>query len=136
MKNKLFVFDTNSFVSAALIKNSVNARALDKAFRIGQIAVSNASFLEFTEVIYRPKFDKYLDNERRHSMLNRIEQDAIKFQVEEFIKVCRDPKDDKFLELAVTCQAACIISGDKDLLILNPFRDIPIMTAAEFLKQF
>jgi predicted nucleic acid-binding protein len=46
--------------------------------------------------------------------------------------VCRDPKDDKFLNLAVVCEASCIITGDKDLLVLNPFQNIPVLTAAEF----
>jgi predicted nucleic acid-binding protein len=49
---------------------------------------------------------------------------------------CRDPKDNKFLELAISSGASCIISGDKDLLALNPFHDIPIMSAVDFLKVF
>jgi predicted nucleic acid-binding protein len=52
------------------------------------------------------------------------------------IDACRDPKDNKFLELAVEAGAACIITGDKDLLVLNPFRNIPIFTPAEFLEKF
>jgi uncharacterized protein len=50
------------------------------------------------------------------------------------IRACRDAKDDKFLELAVSGRAAYIISGDDDLLVLHPFRGIAIMTAAEFLQ--
>ncbi len=45
---------------------------------------------------------------------------------------CRDPKDDKFLELAANGRADVIISGDADLLVLNPFRDIPILAPAAF----
>lgn len=52
----------------------------------------------------------------------------------EGIRMCRDSKDDKFLELAVSGRAHCIVSGDSDLLILNPFRGIVILTAAEFLE--
>jgi predicted nucleic acid-binding protein len=52
------------------------------------------------------------------------------------INVCRDPKDNKFLELAVEAGAACIITGDKDLLVLNPFENILILTASDFLKVF
>jgi len=47
--------------------------------------------------------------------------------------VCRDPKDDKFLDLAVSCAASLLVTGDDDLLILNPFHDIPIVTPAQFL---
>jgi putative PIN family toxin of toxin-antitoxin system len=52
------------------------------------------------------------------------------------IHACRDPKDNKFLELAVESGAACIITGDKDLLVLNPYEHIQILTAADFLKTF
>ena len=69
-------------------------------------------------------------------MENRIERDTLMFKVNETITACRDPKDDKYLELAITCKASCIITGDKDLLILNPFEDIPIITASEFYKNF
>jgi len=54
----------------------------------------------------------------------------------EQITVCRDVKDDKFLELAVSGRADCIVSGDSDLLTLNPFRGIPILTPREFLDNF
>lgn len=52
------------------------------------------------------------------------------------IDTCRDPKDNKVLELAVSGKAHCIVTGDEDLLILNPFRGIPILTAGEFLQLF
>jgi predicted nucleic acid-binding protein len=51
------------------------------------------------------------------------------------IAACRDPTDDKFLELAVNGHADLIVSGDADLLALNPFRGIPIVTPATFLVQ-
>jgi putative PIN family toxin of toxin-antitoxin system len=92
MKNKYFVFDTNSLISAALIKNSVNAVALTKAFEAGRLVVSSETLLEFIEVLYRPKFDKYLSNERRVSLINIIEQDALIWQNIESIRACRDPK--------------------------------------------
>ena len=52
------------------------------------------------------------------------------------ITECRDPKDNKFLELAVAGKADCIVTGDKDLLELHPFRNIRIITPKEFLTQF
>jgi putative PIN family toxin of toxin-antitoxin system len=52
----------------------------------------------------------------------------------ERIAACRDPADDKFLELAVNGRAALIVSGDRDLLALNPFRQIPIVTPAAFVQ--
>jgi putative PIN family toxin of toxin-antitoxin system len=52
------------------------------------------------------------------------------------ITECRDPKDNKFLELAVAGNADCIVTGDNDLLVLNPFRNIRIITPKEFIDQF
>jgi putative PIN family toxin of toxin-antitoxin system len=54
--------------------------------------------------------------------------------ITERIAACRDPRDDKFLELAVNGHAALIVSGDADLLALNPFREIPIVTPAAFVQ--
>jgi len=63
-------------------------------------------------------------------MLARAELVTIKKR----IIACRDPKDDKFLELAVNGHADLIVSGDADLLALNPFREIPIVTPAAFVQ--
>ena len=51
------------------------------------------------------------------------------------IAVCRDPADDKFLELALSGNASHIITGDNDLLTLHPFRSISIIPPALFLAQ-
>ena len=47
----------------------------------------------------------------------------------------KDKKDNKFLELAVTSQADCIVSGDQDLLVLHPFRGVPIVTPRGFVDE-
>jgi|SRR6185437_8515243 len=133
MSSKLFVFDTNAFVSATLLAGFVNARALDKAFKTGKVVVSAASFAEFTEILFRKKFDKYFTDERRLQVVEKLERDTLMIDVNISIKASRDPKDDMFLELAVTAGAACIISGDQDLLVLHPFNDILILSAADFL---
>jgi predicted nucleic acid-binding protein len=51
------------------------------------------------------------------------------------IRICRDPKDDKYLELALACNASAIITGDKDLLVLHPYENISILTPVDFLNQ-
>jgi predicted nucleic acid-binding protein len=47
----------------------------------------------------------------------------------------RDPKDDKFLQVAVAGKADVIVSGDEDLLVLHPFSGIPILRPAAFLRM-
>jgi len=73
--------------------------------------------------------------EEREQFIIALLRESIFIDIKESIRVCRDSKDDKFLELAVNGGAACIISGDEDLLILNPFRDIPIIKPDEFLNS-
>ncbi len=61
-------------------------------------------------------------------------REAELIKLTEVIIDCRDAKDNKFLELAASGKADFIISGDEDLLVLNPFRGIPILTPGEFLS--
>ncbi|HEX5154027.1 MAG TPA: putative toxin-antitoxin system toxin component, PIN family [Parafilimonas sp.] len=134
--NELLVFDTNSLVSASLIGGTTTAQALNKAIILGKLIFSDATMDELVEVLFRKKFDKYfLNNEERLGFIQRISSNTIFFSPTEVITDCRDPKDNKFLELAVTANASCIITGDKDLLELNPFRGILILNAADFLNK-
>lgn len=136
-QTNFFVFDANSLISAALIKSSVNAQALDAALNIGRLVISEPALREFKEVIFRKKFDKYFSNdEERLEAIDKIERNSLFFSPTEIILDCRDSKDNKFLELAVAADASCIITGDDDLLILNPFRNIPILNATDFLNTF
>jgi len=134
MSSTKFVFDTNTFISAALIQGSVNDLALDKAFKTGKVIVSEATFAELTEVLFRKKFDKYLTDERRLQILQKLERDTVICEVNITLSDCSDPKDNKFLELAVAANAFCIVTGDKDLLVMHPFRNIAILSSADFLK--
>jgi predicted nucleic acid-binding protein len=56
-------------------------------------------------------------------------------EIVEKVRVCRDRKDDKILDLAINGQAEYIVTGDKDLLVLKLFRGVKIITAEEFLKE-
>ncbi len=131
------MLDTNSLVSAALIPNSINRKALNKAIDLGKIAVSKNTMQELIEVIFRDKFDGYFkNNEERFVFVNKIEIKSKIFNPEIPITDCRDPKDNKFLELAISSNASCIITGDQDLLVLHPFRGIPILNATDFINNF
>lgn len=133
---KVFVFDTNSLISAHLLPSSINTAAYDKAFENGVMVRSEETFAEFVEVFTRQKFDKYISLEKRLAAIEAFERKSLLVAVSTDLKACRDPKDDKFLSLAVTINADCLISGDQDLLVLNPFRNIPILNAPDFLRQF
>ncbi len=137
MMNKFFVFDTNSLVSASLLPNSISRKAFDKALALGELVASNNTIEELIEVLFRKKFDRYfLNDNERWLLLNKIEANAKILTPSITINDYRDPKDNKFLELAITADASCIITGDKDLLVLHPFRGIPIFNAVGFISNF
>jgi putative PIN family toxin of toxin-antitoxin system len=129
---KLFVVDTNSLISANLLPNSVTRQAFDKIRQIGIAIYSEATLAEFAETFTRPKFDKYLSADTRTNQIAAYQARGHLVSVSITINACRDPKDNQFLELAVEAGAACIITGDQDLLVLHPFQNIPILSPADF----
>jgi len=135
-KDNSFVFDTNVLVSAMFFPESVPALALKKAFGIGTVVVSEECMEELSRVITDEKFEKYSSFSKRQMFLLDFEDAASFVQVKRKIAACRDTKDDKYLSLAVSANAKFIITGDNDLLILNPFKNISIITPAEFLEVF
>ena len=136
MKNNLFVIDTNTLVSSFLSEHSKPTLAYEKAKRIGKLSASIETYDEFCDVFVRDKFDKYISLETRLDIIDEYRAIAIFSEIFERLTDCRDPKDNKFLELAVSANASCIITGDKDLLVLHPFRNIPILNAVDFLNNF
>src|SRR5438105_4870687 len=114
------VFDTNVLVSSALLPESVPRQAFDKAKARGRLLISAATVEELSEVLRRPRFNKYIHEEERMEFLAALIREAELIEVNEVVSDCRDPDDNKFLELAASGGATLIISGDKDLLVLHP----------------
>ena len=131
-----FVFDTNVVLSAALFEHSVPDQALRRALGVGDVLLSLATLQELHDVLSRPKFEQYVTLEEREEFLATLVNRASLVEIKETIEACRDPKDNKVLEVAVSGQATCIISGDEDLRVLHPFRGIPILTPAGFLAAY
>jgi uncharacterized protein len=136
MVERRFVLDTNVIVSAALFPESVPRKAFDIAIDLGKPLVSAAFLEELHKVLNRKRFDRYVSQESRNRFLAMLVVQGIFPDVQVSFQVCRDPKDDKFLELAVAGQATCLITGDDDLLVLDPFHGIPIVTPRKFLEDF
>lgn len=133
--NKLrIVIDTNILVSSILIKSSLPDIAFQVARKNGVILLSDATLQELQEVLTRSKFDKYISLDIRYQFLTKIKLESEQIFISELIKQCRDPKDNKFLEVAFNGNATHIITGDQDLLELNPFRGISILTPRQFLQ--
>jgi uncharacterized protein len=136
MKNKHFIFDTNSLISAALIPTSPNRIALKKADEAGILVFSKETLTELSEVLIRSKFDKYLSLDERLEYIQRLESRAKIIETSSNFSDCMDAKDNKFLNPAYDSGAQCIVTGDCDLLVLNPFHSIPIISAVRFINEF
>ncbi len=127
--------DTNVMVSALLLKQSVARQAFDRVTSQGKLLVPQATVEELNQVLSRKEFDKYVLEDERLQYLTALVREASLIEITETVNECRDAKDNKFSELAVSAKAACIVSGDNDLLVLHPFRGIPILTPRQFLSQ-
>jgi putative PIN family toxin of toxin-antitoxin system len=113
--------------------NSLPQRVFDYATSQAILLMSDEVQSEIENVISRPKLQKYITLERRTKFLSELSQQVERVTINQQIRACRDPKDDKFLELAVCGKANYIITGDADLLDLHPFQNISIIKAVSFL---
>ena len=127
---KRIVLDTSTLISAALRPQSLPRQALVKALTSGVICVSPATLAELEHVLMRDKFDRYLDRHRKHGELFAVPED----EVNSLNPACRDPHDNKFLALALSCEADVLITSDDDLLVLHPYHGIPVQTPKDFLS--
>lgn len=131
----MIVFDASAVVSAALKIDSLPERALLRAEEADVFALSIAVDNEIAGVLNRPKFARAIPLERRTRVLDIVRNAAIWFGPIIRIADCRDPKDDKYLELALASGAETIVSGDDDLLVLHPWRGVRIVSPADYLAQ-
>lgn len=131
--------DTNVFIST-IIKPESRIGMIVVRMRNGEFTLlySQQILEELTEVVTRDKiWNKYkLTDETFNSFLNSLIEHGERVQVLTVVDVCRDPDDNLLLSIALDGKADYIVSGDKDLLDLISFQDIPIIKPDEFLKKF
>lgn len=128
------VVDTNIFASACLKESSPPAEVVRWLDRNGGLLRSRATEAQLFAVLQRPYFASRL-SPGFHNVLRRIFDHAELIEILDPVVACRDRTDDKFLEVAVNGRADLIVTGDKDLLVLDPFRNIPIATAVAFIAS-
>ena len=132
------VLDTSTLVSAALRVGSTPHQALALALCMGEVCVSESTLAELDAVLMRPKFDTYQPPDVRHAFVTMVRKHATLVLVSaadeaKATPVCRDPKDDQFLALALACGADVLVSSDADLRALHPWLGIPVLSPQEFL---
>ena len=129
------VVDTNTIISGILLPQSVPGRVLQLLAGTATLIFSHATRDELLGVLARKKFDRYVSVEARERAAVILVRDAAMVSPRRLVQVCRDPKDDKFLDAAHAGQADCLISGDDDLVDLQTFEGIPILTARRYLTR-
>jgi putative PIN family toxin of toxin-antitoxin system len=129
------VIDTNVFVSAAVFSPSVPRQAVSRALRDGLLLFSDYTMDELKEVLFRSKFDRYVSREDRILFLAQLGRVAEFVPIIRLVRECRDPKDDKFLEVALNGRADVIVMGDADLLGMHPWRGISILSPTVCLQR-
>jgi putative PIN family toxin of toxin-antitoxin system len=134
-ERRRIVVDTNTLVSRLLLPRSVPTQTVRRAADEGRLLVSEATLGELAEVLARAKFDPYVALEERREFLRLLGRIAELVPIRHRVRACRDPKDDRFLELAVNGKADLIVSGDRNPLDMGTFQGIPIVTAAAYLRS-
>jgi uncharacterized protein len=128
------VFDTNILLSAAIYSDSPSARTYRMAVEFCDLYRSADTFAELSQVLLRSKFDRYFspDGSTRGDFLDAYESVSTMIVPTHLATECIDPKDNKFLSLAVSVQADVLASGDrKHLLPMNPYNGVQILTELE-----
>jgi len=134
------VLDTSTLVSAALRIGSIPHQALLEALATCDVCASAETLEELERVLDREKFDRYLDRASRLEFVALIRRHVHLFAVQDadldaVEPRCRDPKDNQFLSLALIAEVDMLVSSDEDLLVMQPWHGIEIMTPAEFLHR-
>lgn len=134
-RSERIVVDTNVLVSRLLLPGSVSGQAVRKAVGVGQVVVSETIMEELAAVLCRAKFDRYLSIADRQEFIRLLGRIAEIVSIVRVVRACRDSRDDKVLEVAVNGRADLIITGDRDLLELDPFVGIAILSPAGYLAR-
>jgi len=129
------VLDTNVLVSAILSPGSISAKVLNWGEDNGVILYSDATLTEVLSVLGRSKFSKYIDPEDIDGLSIRVKTVWLFVEILNQVQLCRDPKDDKFIDLALNGDASHLITGDNDLLVLNPIANTSVINPRNFWDE-
>ncbi len=131
----MIVLDASTLVSATFNAHAVPALAVQHALREDRVAISEPVMTELLDVLHRRGVARFLQPELRAELLGQLLALGMPFETTERVMDCRDPKDDKYLELALASRADTIVSSDRDLLVLHPWRGVRILRPATYLAE-
>lgn len=129
------VIDTNVLVSAILSPESISAKVLNWGEDNGVVLYSTATLTEVLSVLGRSKFSKYIDHDDIDGLSIRIKTAWLLIEIVSQVQFCRDPKDDKFIDLALNGKASHLITGDNDLIVLHPIENTSVINPRTFWDE-
>ena len=129
------VLDTNVLISYALNTEGIPGRAVDRVLRRHECFGTAETVAEFYSTLFSAKLDRFVTYQRREEIAAFLSPFISKRRVDFRIEACRDPKDNKFLEAARASDAHFLVTGDKDLLALDPFDRTAILGPKLFLAR-
>ena len=133
-KNISVIFDTNVWISFLIGKK---LHIISDYISNGQITIiiTEQLLTEIKEVTHRPKLKKYFPENKVKELISLLTAIGTSFVIEPNHQLCRDKKDNFLLDLADASNADYLITGDKDLLALNPFKATNIITPYQFENE-
>jgi putative PIN family toxin of toxin-antitoxin system len=134
MSKSFAVVDTSVVIGFYLGRKSVAHAAFLSLRHRHHLLASQDTLQEFSDVLLRKKFER-IPRDLRLAFIAEYERTVILIEPHVQITACIDPKDDKFLSLAVSGNASLILTSDDHLLRLNPFRGIAILKPTEYLER-
>ena len=127
------VIDTNVLISG-IIFGGKPSKIIELLFGKKISVFASPEMVDEYKRIYGELGERYA--KRTHNALNEIINSMNILPSHSHIEACRDPDDNKFIECAIDNRCIYIVSGDKDLLVLEQYEDIGILTVSEFLEQY
>ncbi len=129
------ILDTNTFVSGIVFKDDLLRRFVNFAVDEYGLVFSNETWDELSKVFQRDKFEENLPLGTRLSVLALLASRVTVIHPTSIVTDCRDPKDNKFLALALDANVETIVSGEGDLKTLDPWRGILILSPEAFASS-
>jgi putative PIN family toxin of toxin-antitoxin system len=129
------ILDTNTFISGFFFAGGIPRTAIRIAMNRYQLVCSNETWDELADVFQRDKFEPKLARGQRLRVLAELARYIEIAGAKSLITDCRDAKDNKFLALALDAAVTTIVTGDKALLDLHPWRGINIVRMSDFVRD-
>ncbi|HZV69055.1 MAG TPA: putative toxin-antitoxin system toxin component, PIN family [Saprospiraceae bacterium] len=128
------ILDTNIWISFLISNRQNNFDLLLKQSK-AEILFSTELLNEIKDTIEKPKLKKYFSSNSMEEMLNAFEVYIVLVSVSTTVSICRDPKDNFLLSLALDGKADYLLTGDKDLLSMKTYKKTKIISITSFVNN-